>query len=61
MNKQQKSDVEKYILDALRKKYGTYAGYDHCGNIEILNDEDTDRVIISVANESDMALKNNTF
>lgn len=61
MKKQSISDVKKYIMESLRKKYGTYAGDDHCGNIEILNDDDTDRIVISVEQQSDKTKKQLSF
>ena len=52
MKKQSVTDEEEYILKSLRDKYGTYAGHDHCGNIEIINDENEDRIVISITQES---------
>lgn len=47
LKKQEIYDVKKYLLVCLRKKYGTYAGW--CGQeLDLLNDEDADKIIITV-------------
>ena len=55
MKEQLVSDVKEYIIKSLRDKYGTYAGYDHRGNIEIINDESEKRIVISIRQESDIS------
>ena len=51
MRKQTKEDVEKYICESLLKRYGRCAGYDKNNTLEVLNDEDDDRIVVTVTQE----------